>query len=522
MKKGTHHEIILLLLLLCICGIQAGAPSGPQGEHVFSLSGDEFKEKVLNSSTEELWFVKFYAPWCGHCRHLYPEILKVSEHFKDNKRVKVAKVDCSIEAKTCKEQKVSGYPTMRIFSRGKFVRQYKRPRRAHTDIIKFIERGTQPDIFKVQSPDQIAELSYDLEAYPILLIMFNSELEIERDLEFLQELVRKNEFEVTIAVTSSQSVKDQVMESTKDHKFTATDLCSASPCITMIGKDNFSPTVLLVRETGYVINFMQQYRFPFLSAPSRMDFIEYLNSGNLVVIMGIKKGLKVDPEISGDFISEFGRVAEKVRRELFLPFKFSDSETSRGILFSIVDFAAYSSLFREFGITNFNFIQGYEIAIADGLKFYYNRPDMMKVPVLLQTIELISKKDPKVPRLKAYSILNPNTIRRFLYDLNTLISDIFYKSWLHAVAITTIAFLIVAGLTIFFCLIFFGDLADSYLLHDGGNVITEMQNVAPKPESVINTCRDERPEDEPEDASLSDTVRFSDDESELVESRKER
>lgn len=516
----TQH-VVVLLLLLCICGVRGEdpPPQEPQGEHfLISLSGEDFREKVLSGSAEELWFVEFYAPWCGHCRSLHPEILKVSEHFRDNDKVKVAKIDCSVETKTCKEQKVSGYPTMRIFSGGRFVRQYKRPRRAHTDIIRFIERGIQPDIIKVQTPGQIAELSYDLAAYPILLLMFNSESEIERDLDFLRELVRKNEFEATIVVTSAQDVKAQVLESTREHKFSTTDLCSASPCVTMIGRDNFSPTVLLVRDVGFVVSFMQQYRFPFLSAPSRMDFIEYLNSGNLVVIMGTKQGVKMNPEISGDFIAEFGQVAEKVRRELFLPFKFSDPETNRGIVFVIVDFTAYSSLFREFGITDFNFIQGYEIVIADGLKFYYNRPDMMKVPVLLQTIELIAKKDPKVPRLKAYSILNPNTVRRFLYDLNTLISDIFYKSWLHAIAIVAIAFLIIAGLTIFCCLIFFGDLADSYLLHDDSHVTAEMQDLAPKPEGVTNKSRDKKSED----TSLSDAVRFSDNESELTESRKER
>ncbi|KAJ1607178.1 thioredoxin [Cryptosporidium canis] len=513
-----HYRVIFCLVLHTL-GVLAEPQDYPQNEYLISLNGDEFMSKVLGESKNNLWFIKFYAPWCGHCRNLYPEIIKVSEHYKNNENVKVAKVDCSVEKKICKEQNVHGYPTMRIYSKGKFIRQYKRPRRTHTDIIHFIDKGIQPDIIKIQSFDEISKLSYDLVGYPILLLMFNSEVEIQQNLEFLQELVRKNEFEITIAATVDKGVKEQVIESTKDHKFSTTELCSSSPCVTMIGKDNFAPTTLLVNDIEYLISFIQQYRFPFLNAPSRMDFIEYLNSGNLVVIMGIKEGVKVNQDISGDFISEFGLIAEKVRRELFLPFKFSESETNRGVIFAIVDFVTYSSLFREFGITNFNFIQGYEIVIADGLKFYYNRPDMMKVPVLLQTIELISNRDPKIPRLKAYSIFNPNTVKRFLYDLNVIISDIFYKSWFHAIAVTIIAFLIVAGLTIFCCLIFFGDIADSYLLHDDTGM-TEMQHVAPKAEK-INT-RDESPENEPEDNNLSDTANLSDAEPEFAESRKER
>lgn len=515
------YSKLLLFFLSLIFAVNAENKDYPKSEYLINLKENEFKEKVLDDLTDQIWFVKFYAPWCGHCRHLYPEILKVSEHYKDNEKIKIAKVDCSVETKICKEQNVNGYPTMRIFSKGKFVKQYKRPRRTHTDIIKFIERGIQPDIIKIHSSDQIIQLSYDLSEYPILLIMFNSENEIEQNLEFLEEIIKRNDIEATIAVTYITSVKEYVLESTKDHKFSTTDLCSSSPCMTMIGKDNFSPSILLIKEIEFVVNFMQQYRFPFFDAPSRMDFIEYLNSGNLVVIMGIKKNTQLNKEISGDFITDFGLIAEKVRRELFLPIKFSESETPRGIIFAIVDFVSYSSLFREFGITEFNFIQGYEIVIADGLKYYYNRQDMMKIPVLFETIKLISNKDPKIPRLKAYSIFSSNTIKRFFYDLNVIISDIFYKSWVHAVVITIIAFLIVAGLTVFCCLIFFGDLADSYLLHDD-MVVTEMQKMALKAENKFNKNKDEKIDNELDNSSLSDTVRFSDEEPELVESRKER
>ncbi|OII72980.1 thioredoxin protein disulfide isomerase [Cryptosporidium ubiquitum] len=515
------YSIFLLFLFSLILKVYAENQDYPKSENLINLKDHEFKEKVLDNLTDQIWFVKFYAPWCGHCRHLYPEILKVSEHYKDNDKIKIAKVDCSVEKKICKEQNVNGYPTMRIFSRGKFIKQYKRARRTHMDIIQFIERGIQPDIVKINSPDQINQISHDLSEYPILLMMFNSEIEIEQNLEFFEEIIKRNDFELTIAVTYNQSVKSNVLESTKDHKFSTTDLCSTSPCITIIGKDNFSPTILLVKEAEFVFRFMQQYRFPFLSAPSRMEFIEYLNSGNLVVIMGIQKNVEVNNEISGDFITDFGLIAEKVRRELFLPIKFSTSEIPRGILFAIVDFVSYSSLFREFGITEFNFIQGYEIVVADGLKYYYNRQDMMKIPVLFETIELISNQNPKVPRLKAYSFFNPNTIRRFFYDLNVIISDIFYKSWVHAVLVTITAFLIVAGLTVFCCLIFFGDLADSYLLHDD-MVVTEMQKMAPKAENKIHKNKDEKSENELDNSSLSDTVRFSDEEPELVESKKER
>jgi thiol-disulfide isomerase/thioredoxin len=36
-----------------------------------NLSEADFDDKVLQS--DDLWYVEFYAPWCGHCKSLKPE-----------------------------------------------------------------------------------------------------------------------------------------------------------------------------------------------------------------------------------------------------------------------------------------------------------------------------------------------------------------------------------------------------------------------------------------------------------------
>jgi len=41
------------------------------------LNQSNFDSKVKNSKS--LWFVEFYAPWCGHCKSLAPEYEKLAK-----------------------------------------------------------------------------------------------------------------------------------------------------------------------------------------------------------------------------------------------------------------------------------------------------------------------------------------------------------------------------------------------------------------------------------------------------------
>lgn len=79
------------------------------------LTEANFESTVLGS--QDVWFVEFYAPWCGHCKHLEPEWNAVATAMKGSK-VKFGKVDATVESSLAGRFGVNGYPTIKYWGYG--------------------------------------------------------------------------------------------------------------------------------------------------------------------------------------------------------------------------------------------------------------------------------------------------------------------------------------------------------------------------------------------------------------------
>jgi thioredoxin domain-containing protein 5 len=83
-------------------------------------------DATFQQSVEKgVWLVKFYAPWCGHCKRMAPTWDELAAAAaKDGNKFHVGKVDCTVEKEVASKQNVAGYPTIKLFKDGKFVEEY--------------------------------------------------------------------------------------------------------------------------------------------------------------------------------------------------------------------------------------------------------------------------------------------------------------------------------------------------------------------------------------------------------------
>lgn len=104
------------VVLAALCVVQADA-FYDKNSNVVSLTPSNFRDKVVSSNS--LWIVEFYAPWCGHCQSLKPEYEKAATNLKGI--VSLGAVDCDDKSNgpLCQQYGIQGFPTIKVFDAGK-------------------------------------------------------------------------------------------------------------------------------------------------------------------------------------------------------------------------------------------------------------------------------------------------------------------------------------------------------------------------------------------------------------------
>ena len=131
---------VLVAALAAVCAYAS--------DDVVVLTDANFHSEI---KTHEVALVKFYAPWCGHCKKLAPEFDKAAPKLKANDPpIALVKVDCTVEKDVCGEFGVKGYPTLKIFRNGLLAQDYEGPREAD-GIIKYMRGQAGPSAKEIKT-----------------------------------------------------------------------------------------------------------------------------------------------------------------------------------------------------------------------------------------------------------------------------------------------------------------------------------------------------------------------------------
>ncbi|XP_047961276.1 protein disulfide isomerase-like 5-2 [Salvia hispanica] len=149
------------LQLLSLFSIALLSPSiGGASANQFKLDGKvlELTDSNFDAaiSNFDYVFVDFYAPWCGHCKRLAPELDKAAPVLAGLKPpVVVAKVDADKYRKLGSKHDVDGYPTLKVFIHG-VPSEYFGPRKADL-LVQHLKKIVAPDVASLNSDSAIRD-----------------------------------------------------------------------------------------------------------------------------------------------------------------------------------------------------------------------------------------------------------------------------------------------------------------------------------------------------------------------------
>lgn len=113
---------------------------------VVALTSTTF-QTALNDAANPFWLLKFYAPWCGHCKKLAPVLDEVAPKVKGV--MSIAAIDCTVEKKLCNDHGVRGYPTLKFSLDGE-VHEYAGSRK-EKELIAFAEKLSRKEVTEMST-----------------------------------------------------------------------------------------------------------------------------------------------------------------------------------------------------------------------------------------------------------------------------------------------------------------------------------------------------------------------------------
>ncbi|ELP89985.1 protein disulfide isomerase, putative [Entamoeba invadens IP1] len=191
----------MFLVLLCLLGVGYG--------EVHPLKKEEYSKFI---DKNKFVLVKYFAPWCAHCKALAP-IFEELSNITDN--VAFASVDCDDQKEVCLGEKIQGYPTIFLFRNGK--RKPFEGERSLTGIQSFLKANVERRLQNVTESDVIRIKE---EHKNCVFIRFNKDPLINEVVEIVTDMVEFLKFYTIFNDDTTKKVSFEVYNVERNTSYT--------------------------------------------------------------------------------------------------------------------------------------------------------------------------------------------------------------------------------------------------------------------------------------------------------------
>ncbi|XVF73975.1 hypothetical protein PTKIN_Ptkin13bG0024100 [Pterospermum kingtungense] len=160
---------ILCSLLVLVCIWKRGICWTADGfGKLLELDDSNFDSAI---SSFDYILVDFYAPWCGHCKRLSPQLDEAAPILAGLKEpIVIAKLNADKFTTLARKHEIRGYPTLKLFMHGVPV-DYYGPRKA-TLLVRHLKKFVAPDVSILSSDSSISDFIESAGAYFPIYIGF--------------------------------------------------------------------------------------------------------------------------------------------------------------------------------------------------------------------------------------------------------------------------------------------------------------------------------------------------------------
>jgi len=185
-------------------------------QHVLSAVVELNDESFAAKTKGKVAFIKFYSPWCGHCKDMASDWEKLGAEYDGNDDVIIGEVDCTDDdsEEVCEEQNVEGFPTLK-YGDVPFLEDYD-GERSYEKLFAFAEENLKPSCslknMDLCSPNEKSKIDKYLQM---------SIEDIELALDEVNKKIEVLEEDMDEAIAGLESAYEELIETSENIKANA-------------------------------------------------------------------------------------------------------------------------------------------------------------------------------------------------------------------------------------------------------------------------------------------------------------